>query len=100
MCKFFYRTLLIFSFLLLFACITAPHQQKSDAIFALNAAKRIQANHCSPKKFYLAERFMERADSFFTHKNFSGAKRGYVKARKYAERAEFECLLSKRKDQN
>lgn len=96
MCKGFYSHTLFIGLLFLTSCVTAPLQQKSDAEFALDASRRIEANLCSPKYYFMAEKTFKRAESFLARKDFNMAKQSFDYARRFAERAELECIIVKR----
>jgi len=69
----------------------------SDADFAISAARRIHASECSTKYFYMSEKIYERGKSFLKKKDFVRAENSFVSARKYAEKAEIECILKNKR---
>lgn len=78
-------------------CKSAPIQQMSDAQIALDGARRIQANTCSAKYFYMSEKTFDKGRSFLSIKDFVRAEEAFNNAKKYAERAELECTILKQK---
>ena len=67
----------------------------SDSEIALNAAMRIQANQCSAKYFFMAQKSFEKGKSFLSTRDFVRAEEAFNRARKFAERAELGCIVSK-----
>jgi hypothetical protein len=77
--------------------MTAPRQERSDAEMALDAARRIRANLCSPKYFVMAEKTFQRGMSLLSKKDFIRSDNSFINSRRFAERAELECLILQRK---
>jgi hypothetical protein len=73
---------------------TRPVQEMSDTAAAMRAAKEAQADLIAPVLYREANDWWQRAKAEYKYKNFQEAEDYAIKARKLAERAEFEVLKS------
>src|SRR6185312_12007222 len=71
---------------------TRPTQEMSDTGAALRAAKEVQADTLAPELYRQANEWWLKARREYKFKNFSFAKDYAAKARKFAEKAEFEAI--------
>lgn len=73
---------------------TRPVQEMSDTAAAIRAAREVQADTLSPELFRQANEWFFRAKNEYKLKNFKLAQDYALKARSFAEKAEFEVLKS------
>jgi hypothetical protein len=71
---------------------TRPVQDMSDTAAAIRAAREVQADTLSPELFRQATEWFFRARKEYKFKNFDDAKEFALKARSFAEQAEFEAI--------
>jgi hypothetical protein len=71
---------------------TRPVQDMSDTEAALRAAKEVQADTLAPELYREANEFWFKARKEYRFKNFALAQEEAIKARRFAEQAEFEAL--------
>jgi hypothetical protein len=71
---------------------TRPVQDMSDTEAALRAAKEVQADTLAPELYRQANEWFFNARKEYRFKNFELAQEEAVKARRFAEQAEFEAL--------
>jgi hypothetical protein len=71
---------------------TRPVQDMSDTEAALRAAKEVQADTLAPELYRQANEWFFKARKEYRFKNFALAQEEAVKARRFAEQAEFEAL--------
>jgi hypothetical protein len=71
---------------------TRPVQDMSDTEAALRAAKEVQADTLAPELYRQANEWWFNARKEYRFKNFALAQEEAVKARRFAEQAEFEAL--------
>ncbi len=71
---------------------TRPVQEMSDTAAAMKAAKDSQADVIAPVLYREANEWWQKAKAEYKYKNFEEAEAYAVKARKLAEKAEFEVL--------
>lgn len=71
---------------------TRPVQEMSDTTAALRAAKEVQADTLAPELYRQANEWFFKARADYKLKNFSFAKEYALRARKFAEQAEFEAI--------
>jgi hypothetical protein len=68
-----------------------PAQEMSDTTAAIRAAREVQADTLAPELFRQASEWYFKAKNDYKYKNFKAAKDELLKARAYAEKAEFEA---------
>jgi hypothetical protein len=71
---------------------TRPVQDMSDTEAALRAAKEVQADTLAPELYRQATEWWFNARKEYRFKNFALAQEDALKARRFAEQAEFEAL--------
>jgi hypothetical protein len=71
---------------------TRPTQEMSDTTAAIRAAKEVQADTLAPELYRQATEWFFRARKEYNFKNFQLADEYALKARHFAENAEFEAL--------
>ena len=71
---------------------TRPVQDMSDTTAAIRAAKEVQADTLAPELYREATEWFFRARKEYNFKNFQLAQEYAIKARRFAENAEFEAL--------
>jgi hypothetical protein len=71
---------------------TRPIQDMSDTEAALRAAKEVQADTLAPELYRQANEWWFHARKEYRFKNFALAQEDAIKARRFAEQAEFEAL--------
>jgi hypothetical protein len=71
---------------------TRPVQEMSDTGAAIRAAKEVQADTLAPELYRQANEWFLKARKEYKFKNFSFAQQYAVRARKFAEQAEYESI--------
>lgn len=73
---------------------TRPVQEMSDTSAAIRAAREVQADTLAPELYRQANEWFFKARNDYKLKNFSFAKDYAIRARQFAEKAEFESIKS------
>ena len=72
---------------------TRPVQDMADTVSALKAAKEVNADSLAPELFRQAVDAYTRSKNEYRYKNFSLAKAYALRAKKFAEEAEYQSIL-------